>query len=168
MCFQCCQSMRITGQHKKLSLGGWWRRLGVANTRGRARLCLFLNLKIKTLFIPPKNTTIKIERPTKERPRWISDFGDGWCRGGEPWPSGWWGRRREELQSALIKIFYWQSPTSTYLSPSSAFQASQWAYSGDSKQTHLSNWYHIIFSTFILNIKIIFSSSEPLGFRTWT
>ena len=56
MCFQCCQSVRITGQHKKLSLGGAGRRLAVANTRGRARLCLFLNLKIKTLFIPPKNT----------------------------------------------------------------------------------------------------------------
>ena len=85
MCFQRCQSMRITGQHNKLSLGEAGRRLGVANTRGRARLCLFLNLKIKTLFTPQtKNTTIKIERPTKERPRWMSDFGDGWCRGGEP------------------------------------------------------------------------------------
>ena len=48
--------MRITGQHKKLSLGGAGRRLDEANTRGRDRLCLFLNLKIKTLFIPQKNT----------------------------------------------------------------------------------------------------------------
>ena len=48
--------MRITGQHKKLSLGGAGRRLAEANTRGRARLCLFLNLKIKTLF------TKKIQR----------------------------------------------------------------------------------------------------------
>ena len=50
MCFQRCQSVRITGQHNKLSLEEAGRRLGVANTRGRARLCLFLNLKIKTLF----------------------------------------------------------------------------------------------------------------------
>ena len=61
--------MRITGQHKKLSLGGAGRRLAEANTRGRARLCLFLNLKIKTLFIPPKNTTIKIEIGRQRRGR---------------------------------------------------------------------------------------------------
>ena len=58
MCFQRCQSMRITGQHNNLSLGEAGRRLGVANTRGRARLCLFLNLKIKTLFTPKQ----KIQR----------------------------------------------------------------------------------------------------------
>ena len=61
MCFQCCQSVRITGQHKKLSLGGAGRRLAEANTRGRARLCLFLNLKIKTLFTLKKIQRLKLK-----------------------------------------------------------------------------------------------------------
>ena len=164
----CLQSVNIRTESESLAEVG--RRLSLEKSCGAARLCcLFLNLKIKTLFT--KRTRDIGEKVggsvTYQILRGVTGK-DG--RGGKA-ESQRRRRGRKQLQSAL-KNFSYNNLLSLYTS-ASAFPASPWAYSGNQSYqlTQMSPWPTPSFSQFhftITNERIIISSSESLGFRTWT